>query len=781
MAASKVPMLSPENGNAPPITQVVEGVETLIAPATLKEKTQRRLELKARSTLLMGISNEHQLKFNSIKDAKSLLHAVEKRLKKLISQLESHNEGISQEDIKQKFLRSLSPEWNTHTIVWRNKPEIDTLSLDDLYNKLKIYETEVKGTSSSNINTQNVAFVSSNNSNSVNGAVNTAHGLSTASTQVIAVNSTTIDNLSDVFIYCFFVSQPNSPQLDNKDLQQIHPDDLEEIDLRAPRNKENKNRESTRRTVPVETPASSALVSCDELRGYDWSDQAEDGPTNFALVAYSSTKEFVNELIVNEPTIKKPTIETSEAKASTDKPKDVKKNFSPPLIEDWISDSEDEAQLKSKIEKETIKPSFAKIKPKAVVNAVLGNRVNAVKALTYYEEIDGRYVTFGSNPKGGKITKRGKDRIETVPSKDYIILPLWTTDPLISQESKSSQDDVFQPSVMMERRKIEEEVYVCQPLGFEDPDFLDKVYKVEKALYGLHQAPKAWYETLLMYLLDNGFHRGKIDKTLFIRRHKDDILFAQVYVDDIIFGLTKKELCNAFEKMMHDKFQLISIGELTLFLGLQVKQKQDGIFISRDKYVAEILKKYSFLEVKNASTPMETQNPPLKDEDREEVDVHMYRSMIGSLMYLTSSRPAIMFAMCACARYQVTLKVSHLYAMKRIFSQLEEMSNHNRIFVTSSHTKKIFGNMRRVGTDFSGRVTSLFPSMMVQAQEEIGEGLDNLTDPYHTPTIIKPLTYQPQKKSKSRRTKKNDTEVPQLSVPTSVEDEAVNKEMNDSL
>ncbi|GJW80136.1 putative ribonuclease H-like domain-containing protein [Tanacetum coccineum] len=270
--------------------------------------------------------------------------------------------------------------------------------------------------------------------------------------------------------------------------------------------------------------------------------------------------------------------------------------------------------------------------------------------------------------------------------------------------------------------KIEEEVYVCQPPGFEDPDFPNRVYKVEKALYGLHQAPKAWYETLSTYLLDNGFQRGKIDKTLFIKRHKGDILMVQVYVDDIIFGLTKKELCNAFEKLMHEKFQMSSMGELTFFLGLQVQQKKDGIFISQDKYVVKfkeiwvykcqaastqwsmigslmyitslrhdimfpvcacaryqvnpkvshfhaVKRIFRYLkEVKTASTPMETQKPLLKDEDGEEVDVHMYRSMIGSLMYLTSSRPDIMFAVCACARYQVNPKVSHLHAVKRIFS-----------------------------------------------------------------------------------------------------------------
>ncbi|GJV23361.1 putative ribonuclease H-like domain-containing protein [Tanacetum coccineum] len=464
--------------------------------------------------------------------------------------------------------------------------------------------------------------------------------------------------------------------------------------------------------------------------------------------------------------------------------------------------------------------------------------------------------------------------------------------------------------------KIEEEVYVYQPPGFEDPDFPDRVYKVEKALYGLHQAP------------------------------------------------------------------------------------------TMDKYVTEILKKFGFTDVKTASTPMETQKLLLKDEDGEEVDVHLYRSMIGSLMYLTSSGPDIMFAVCACARYQVNPKVSHLHAIKRIFrylkgdyarasldgksitggfqflgsrliswqckkqtmrvfglelkvnaarhnlllllkvnaarhnlllllkvnaarhnlllllkvnaarhnlllllkvnaarhnlplmlevnaarhklttavkmdgkkiivteasvrrdlqlndeegtdclpnatifeeltrmsakttawnefsstmastiislatnqkfnfskyifesmvknlenvsgkflmyprfvqvfleKQLEGMSNHKRIYVTPSHTKKIFGNMRRVGKGFSRRETSLFQTMMVQDQEEMGKGSEMPTDPHHTPTIIQPLTSQPKKKQRSRRQKRKDTEVPQPSGPTDdVADEAVYEEMDDSL
>ncbi|GJY80190.1 putative ribonuclease H-like domain-containing protein [Tanacetum coccineum] len=155
------------------------------------------------------------------------------------------------------------------------------------------------------------------------------------------------------------------------------------------------------------------------------------------------------------------------------------------------------------------------------------------------------------------------------------------------------------------------------------------------------------------------------------RDSKHDIILVQVYVDDIIFGSTKKSWCDEFEALMKSRFQMSSMGELTFFLGLQVKQKEDGIFISQDKYVAEILKKFDFVSVKTASTPIETQKPLVKDEEASDVDVHLYRSMIGSLMYLTASRPDIMFAVCACSRFQVTPKTSHLSAVKRIFRYLK--------------------------------------------------------------------------------------------------------------
>ncbi|GJV22929.1 ribonuclease H-like domain-containing protein [Tanacetum coccineum] len=172
---------------------------------------------------------------------------------------------------------------------------------------------------------------------------------------------------------------------------------------------------------------------------------------------------------------------------------------------------------------------------------------------------------------------------------------------------------------------IEEEVYVYQPPWFEDLEFPKKFTR---------------------------FRRGAIDKTLFIKKNKGDILLVQVYVDDIIFGSTKKSLCTEFEQMTHKRFQMSSMRDLTFFLGLQVKQKDDGIFISQDKYVTDILKKFDFATLKTASTPIETNKALLKDEEATNVDVHLYRSMIRSLMYLTASRPDIMFAVYACARFQ---------------------------------------------------------------------------------------------------------------------------------
>ncbi|GKA57914.1 putative ribonuclease H-like domain-containing protein [Tanacetum coccineum] len=182
---------------------------------------------------------------------------------------------------------------------------------------------------------------------------------------------------------------------------------------------------------------------------------------------------------------------------------------------------------------------------------------------------------------------------------------------------------------------------------------------------------RAWYERLSTFLLKHGYRRGAIDKTLFIKKDRRDIMLVQVYVDDIIFGSTKTSMVKDFEDLMQKEFKMSSMGELTFFLGLQVKQTTAGIFLSQDKYVKDILNKFNFRTIKPASTPIEAHKSLGKDEEGEDVDVHLYRSMIGCLMYLTASRPDIMFAVCLCARFQVTPKVSHMHAVKRIFRYLK--------------------------------------------------------------------------------------------------------------
>nr|GEV21863.1 hypothetical protein [Tanacetum cinerariifolium] len=314
--------------------------------------------------------------------------------------------------------------------------------------------------SSSSTSTQNIDFVSSSNNNtsSINGtvntaqAVNTAHEVSTASTQVNAAYSTNIDNLSDVVTCSFFASKPNSPQLVNENLEQIYPDDMEEMDLRwqmailtmrarrflkktrrkltvngnetigfgktneecynchkkrhfarecrAPKNQDNKHKESSRKSMSVETSTSTALVSCDSLGGYDWSDRAEEGP-NYALVTFSSSN--------------------SNSESSEEETKVVRKNDDAPIIEEWVSGNEEEDVSQPKIEKKTGNPQMDLQDQRVIDSGCSKHTTWNMYYLTNYKEIDGEYVAFGGNPKGGKIIGKGlmKKMYCLVVTKDY--------------------------------------------------------------------------------------------------------------------------------------------------------------------------------------------------------------------------------------------------------------------------------------------------------------------------------------------------------------------------
>ncbi|GJT15433.1 putative ribonuclease H-like domain-containing protein [Tanacetum coccineum] len=1255
------------NGDSPPPKKTVDSIEQTYPPTTAEEKLARKNELKVRGTLLMALPNEHQLKFNSYKSAKSLMEAIEKRsslegldqiydmLQKLISQLEIHGETISQEDLNLKLLRSLPSEWKTHTLIWRNKSDLDTLSMDDLYNNLKIYETEVKGSSSTNQNTQNVAFVSSNITGSTNEAVKTAHSVSAANSKPNASTLPNVDSLSDAVIYSLFARdglEVADGNADNESKEISQEDKKESSDLAkegptsfalmaytslGSSSSSSSDTESHINAGAYKTGLESVEARLDvykkneavfvedikvlkldvmlrdnaltELRKKLKNLKKERYDLKLTLEKFENSSKNLSKLLEIQVSDKFKTgvgfdsqVFDSQVNDKTGEgyhvvPPPYTRNFMPPkpdLVladeEEYISDSEDENETESKSQQR--KPSFAKVEsvksndhvkspresvkkklgsnfefknkacyvcgnfnhlikdcdfyekkmvekyvwnnarrvnhqnskrishphpkgnfvpktvliksglktlntarqnsskaavsvntarpintsfsrptvncakpasnvfirehshirsffnkfktnknsnlvkgnvttvgPKAVVSDNKGNEANDVKASAYFKLTDESHVLLkvprydnmysvdlknvvsqggltylfakattdesnlwhrrlghvnfktinklvkgnlvrgrkhalsfmrpfgcpitilntidhlgkfdgkadegffvgystnsnafrvfnsrtriveenlhikfsedipniaGSGPKWlfdiDALTKSinykpvvarnqsngnagikacdglSKARMETnedseVPNIDkprvnqeqdanvnstnkinivsltvndvgieanvvdenivfgcddpnmpnleeivysddddgigaeadmtnldthILVSPIPTTrihkdhpveqiigdihlapqtrrmtknvtnhgmfssvqqrinhkdfqnylfacflsqvepkkviqaltdpswieamqDELLqfklqkvwtlvdlpygkraigtkwvyrnkkyergivirnkarlvahgyTQEEGMDYDEVFAPVARIEAirlflayapfkdfvvyqmdvksaflyGKIEEEVYVYQPSGFEDPEFPDRVYKVEKALYGLHQAPRAWYETLSTYLLDNGFQRGQIDKTLFIKRIK---------VPDEFYGRA------------HILLRTASDTESVDFLS------------SVMECMWRYLKKFGFSTVKTASTPMETSKPLLKDAEAEDVDVYLYRSMIGSLMYLITSRPDIMFVVCACERFQVTPKVSHLYVVKRIFRYLK--------------------------------------------------------------------------------------------------------------
>ncbi|KAJ9542161.1 hypothetical protein OSB04_028667 [Centaurea solstitialis] len=223
--------------------------------------------------------------------------------------------------------------------------------------------------------------------------------------------------------------------------------------------------------------------------------------------------------------------------------------------------------------------------------------------------------------------------------------------------------------------ELKEEVYVSQPEGFVDRTKPNHVYILDKALYGLKQAPRAWYDHLSNALLDNGFYKGKIDPTLFIKTEGDDILLVQIYVDDIIFGSTNSDMCTWFSDLMTTRFEMSMLRELSFFLGLQVLQKPDGILINLSKYIGDLLKRFHMDTSSVAKTPMASGTLIGADPKGKPVDQKTYRAIIGSLLYLTASKLDIMFATCFCARFQANPKESHMMAVKRILRYLKGTPN----------------------------------------------------------------------------------------------------------
>ena len=234
---------------------------------------------------------------------------------------------------------------------------------------------------------------------------------------------------------------------------------------------------------------------------------------------------------------------------------------------------------------------------------------------------------------------------------------------------------------------LNEEVYVEQPKGFVDPNYPDHVYRLKKALYGLKQAPRAWYERLTKFLVQQGYRKGETDKTLFVREEKGKFMIAQIYVDDIVFGGMSDPMVKMFVNQMQSEFEMSLVGELTYFLGLLVKQMEDTIFISQSKYAKNIVKKFGMENANHKRTPAATHLKLSKDEHGVSVDQSLYRSMIGSLLYLTASRPDISFAVGVCARYQAEPKMSHLNQVKGILKYVSGTSDYGILYSHGEDTR----------------------------------------------------------------------------------------------
>jgi hypothetical protein len=231
---------------------------------------------------------------------------------------------------------------------------------------------------------------------------------------------------------------------------------------------------------------------------------------------------------------------------------------------------------------------------------------------------------------------------------------------------------------------LEEEVYVRQPQGFESEKCPHRVYKLRKALYGLKQAPRAWYGRVRGFLFGRGFEMGKVDQTLFLIRQGRDILIVQVYVDDIVFGGSSNSLVTRLAEDMSREFEMSMMGELQFFLGLQIKQSKEGTFVHQAKYTKDIVRKFKMDDSKAMKTPMSTTTALDADEEDEHVGQKEYRSMIGSLLYLTAMRPDIQFSVCLCARFQASPRTSHRQAVKHIFRYLRHTPDFSLWYSASS-------------------------------------------------------------------------------------------------
>nr|GEY40247.1 putative ribonuclease H-like domain-containing protein [Tanacetum cinerariifolium] len=753
------------NGDSPVPTRIVEGVLQPVAPTTAEQRLARKNELKARGTLLMALPNKHQFKFNSHKDAKTLMEAIKKRfggntetkkvqktllkqqfenftgsssedldqihdrLQKLISQLEIHGMSLSQEDVYLKFLRSLPSERKTHTLIWRNKADLEEQSLDDLFNSLKIYETEVKQSSSISTASQNLAFVSSSHTDSTTDSVSAAASVSAACPKLPAYPLPYVDSLSNA----------------------IDVDDLEEIDLRWQMSMLTMRAriflQKTGRNLGANGPTSMGFdvtkVECynchgkghfaRECRSPKDPRRPEEEPANFALMAFSSSSstsdnEFVPSFAQSSEHVKSPrhTVQQTETTilVATPAPTSPKSNssskkrnrkacfvlltqskpvsniavrpvsaalpnitvtrprhahhvvtkFTSPIrrhiTRSPSSQTSNSPPRVTAVQTPVGNPQQA-LKDKGVIDSGCSRHmIGNMSYLSEFEELNGGYVAFGGNPNGGKITGKGKIKTCKQHRASCKTKPVSSVDqPLFRLHM-----DLFRPTFVKSLNKKSYCLVITDDYSrFTWVFFLatkDETSPILKTfITGLENQLSLKVKIIRS---DNGTEFKNSDLNQFCglngikrefsvprtpqqngiakRKNRTLIEAARTMLADSLLPIpfwaeavnTACYVQNRVSREQDDKTKKEAKGKspvesVTGYRDLnaefedcsdnssnKVKQKKDGIFISQDKYVAEILRKFRITEGKSASTPIDTEKPLLKDPNGEDVDVHTY-------------------------------------------------------------------------------------------------------------------------------------------------------------
>nr|GEX06698.1 copia protein [Tanacetum cinerariifolium] len=655
-----------ENCNAAIVTKIVDGKETVTPPTTVEEKAQRRVELKARSTLLMALPNERQLKFNTYKDAKSLMQAIKNRFGECVKDLKEQNEKFVKdlrttrvsvvfyktglESVEARLLVFKKNEYVYEKDIKPLKYDIYLRDLDitelerklDLTTKEKdedLKDKEVTDSGCSRHMTGNKSYLT--NYKEIDGGF-VSFGCNSKGDKITRkgkIRTGRLDfkdvyfvtelkfNLYNVSQMCdkknsvlfsdtaYVVLSPDSKLIDKSHvlLKDPRKDNMYSVDLK------------NRRLGHVNFKTINKLDKGNLIRGYFINSKAfrvfisrtKIVEENLHVRCSEDTPNIVksgpNWLFDIDALTKsmnyKPVVAGNQSNGCVGTKHVMMQDFPgagfKPSGEEEKKDAEDPRNENSEVPNNAVDENI-------VYGCADDLNMPELEEISRFSDAENDDLGadmnnldtyFQASPELNRSSKTKKDkRGIMIKNKARLVAQGYT------QEEGIDYDEFFTSVAIIEAIRlflayasfkdfvvyqmdvksaflygqIKEEVYVCQPPGFEDPDFPNRVYKVEKELYRFHQALKDWYETLLTYLLDNGFLRGKIDKNLFIKRDKSDILLVQGYVDDIIFGSTRKWLCTEFEKIMYKKFKMSFIGELTFFLSLQVKQKDDEIFISQD-------------------------------------------------------------------------------------------------------------------------------------------------------------------------------------------------------